>query len=41
MGILGKVLPNFPLPREFTCGSFFQDLGKKTLSMTELLAGFV
>lgn len=41
MGILGKVLPNFPLPREFTCGSFFQDLGKKPLSMTELLAGFV
>lgn len=25
---LGKVLPNFPLPREFTCGSFFQDLDK-------------
>lgn len=25
---LGKVLPNFPLPREFTCESFFQDLDK-------------
>lgn len=29
-GDLGKVLPNFPLPREFTCGSFFQDLHKNS-----------
>lgn len=28
MGILGKVLPNFPLPKEFTCESFFRDLEK-------------